>query len=58
MTVETWIDNREDDNFVIEDERGDRLYDARKTPYEPARYIMHSMIVEVYTWQGVTILLI
>lgn len=58
MTIEKWIDNREDDNFIIEDETGETVYDARRTSREPAYYIMCSMIVDVYTWNGVTVLAI
>lgn len=58
MTIERWLSEREDDNFIIEDEYGKTVYDARKTIYEPATYIMNSMIVDIYTWDAVTVLAI
>lgn len=55
MTVEKWIAERENDSFII---RGDgrKLYDARTTTYEPAYYIMESLILDMYTWNGITVL--
>ena len=58
MTVERWILDRENDNFIIADSDGRKLYDARTTNKEPALYIMRSLIVDVYTWHGVTVLAI
>ena len=55
MTVDMWINERENDNFVIEYD-GKIVYDARKTLKDPAGYIRYSMIVEVYDWNGVTVL--
>jgi len=55
MSIEKWILNRDNDNFVIYGD-GRKLYDARSTRYEPAPYIMESMIQEEYTWNGVTVL--
>lgn len=55
MTIERWIADRMDDRFII---RGDgrKLYDGRTTNYEPADYIMESLILDEYTWNGVTVL--
>ena len=58
MTIDKWITDRTDDNFIIEDEDGQILYDARKTTREPAYYIMDSMVIDTYTWHGVTVLTI
>ena len=58
MTVETWINDRDTDRFAIYDESGRKLYDGRTTIYEPALYIMYSLIVDIYTWHGVTVLTI
>lgn len=58
MTIKRWFSEREDDNFIIEDENGKTIYDARKTLYEPESYIMNSMIVDIYTWDTVTVLAI
>ena len=55
MTIERWIENRNDDCFVIYGD-GRKVYDARTTHYEPADYIMESLIIEMYTWNGVTVL--
>ena len=59
MTVDRWIMNRLDDNFVIRDwETDKKLYDARTTVYEPSSAIMNSIIVEEYSENGLTILMI
>ncbi len=58
MTIDSWIADREDDNFIILDEDGNMVYDARKTRNDPALYIVKSVIVDVYTWNGVTVLAI
>jgi len=55
MTIENWIASRDDDDFVIYGD-GRKLYDARTTRYEPAPFIMESMVVDMYTWNGVTVL--
>ena len=55
MTIERWIENRTDDSFVIYGD-GRKLYDGRTPRYEPADYIMGSMVLDVYTWNGVTVL--
>lgn len=56
MSIEKWIADRDTDDFIIEDGDGMKLYDARTTNMEPALYIMCSLIVDVYTWNGVTVL--
>ncbi len=56
MTIEKWIADRLDDQFIIEDSDGNKLYDARKTLREPAYYIMESVIIDLYTWNGITVL--
>ena len=56
MTVDKWIMNRFDDNFIIEDEDGNILYDGRKTDRDPACYISNSKIIDIYTWRGITVL--
>lgn len=56
MTIEKWIADRETDRFIIEDADGIIVYDARKTNKDPALYIMCSLIVDVYTWNGVIVL--
>ena len=58
MTIDKWITERENDNFIIEDDDGNIVYDARKTVREPSGYIMNSLIVDVYTWNNVTVLMI
>lgn len=58
MTIDSWIADREDDNFIILDEDGNMVYDARKTRNDPALYIVKSIIVDIYTWNGVTVLAI
>lgn len=58
MTIDSWIADREDDNFIILDEDGNMVYDARKTRNDPALYIVKSVIVDIYTWNGVTVLAI
>lgn len=58
MSVYKWIVNRETDSFRIDDEYGRTLYDARRTPYDPPRYIENSIIVDEYTTDGVTVLVI
>lgn len=58
MTIDRWIADRDTDVFVIEDSDGNRIYDSRKNIYEPALYIMDSMITDIYTWHGVTVLAI
>lgn len=58
MTIDKWINDRDTDNFIIEDEDGRILYDARKTTRDPAYYIIESMIIDTYTWHGVTVLTI
>lgn len=55
MTIEKWIADRIDDDFVIYGD-GRKLYDARMTRYEPAPFIMESMVIDVYSWNGVTVL--
>lgn len=56
MSIEKWIADRDTDDFIIEDSDGVKLYDARTTNKEPALYIMCSLIVDVYTWNGVVVL--
>ena len=58
MTIDSWIADRDTDYFIIEDSDGNTLYDARTTNKEPALYIMCSLIVDIYTWNGVTVLAI
>lgn len=58
MTIDSWIADREDDNFIILDEDGNMVYDGRKTRNDPALYIVKSVIVDIYTWNGVTVLAI
>lgn len=58
MSIEKWIADRDTDSFIIEDEDGNTIYDGRKTRYEPAYYIMESVIIDLYTWNGVTVLAI
>ena len=56
MTIDKWIMNRENDNFIIEDDDGNIVYDARKTERDPALYILNSLITDIYTWNSVTVL--
>lgn len=56
MTIAKWIMNREDDNFIIEDDDGTIVYDARKTNRDPALYILNSLVTDIYTWNSVTVL--
>lgn len=58
MTIDRWISDRMTDSFIIEDEDGKVLYDARRTLHEPAPYIMESLITDEYTWNGLTVLAI
>lgn len=58
MTINRWIADRITDLFIIEDEDGKIVYDARKTIHEPAGYIMDSVIIDEYTWNGLTVLAI
>ena len=58
MSVSKWIANRTNDNFIIEDEDGRTLYDARRTTYDPPYYIDNSIIIDTYTVDGVTVLTI
>lgn len=58
MTIDRWISDRTTDSFIIEDEDGKILYDARRTMHEPAPYIMESLITDEYTCDGIIILAI
>ena len=58
MSVTDWIYNRDTDLFVIVDDDGIIIYDARKTNYDPQNYICNSLIVDIYTWNGLTVLAI
>lgn len=57
MTIEKWISDRSGDDFVIYGD-GRKLYDARTTKYEPAEYIMKSIILDTYTWNDTIVLAI
>ena len=56
MTIGKWIADRDTDCFIIEDSDGNTLYEGRRTIYDPAEYIMCSLIVDIYTWKNVTVL--
>lgn len=56
MTIAKWIMNREDDNFIIEDDDGTIVYDPRKTNRDPALYILNSLVTDICTWNSVTVL--
>ena len=56
MTINEWITNRIDDMFIIVDDDGNVVYDARSTIYEPQTYIMDSVITEEYAWHRLTVL--
>ena len=56
MRITDWITNRIDDMFIIVDDDGNIVYDARSTTYEPQSYIMNSVIIEEYAWHGLTVL--
>ena len=58
MNIDNWIANRMDNRFIIEDEDGNVIYDGRKTDKEPPRYVMNSMITDMYTWHDVIVLAI
>lgn len=58
MSIDNWISNRMDNRFIIEDEDGNVIYDGRKTDREPPRYVMNSMITDVYTWNDIIVLAI
>ena len=55
MTVNSWIADRDTDNFIIIYD-GQKVYDARRTKYEPAPYIMESLITDVYSLNDVIVL--
>ena len=55
MTVNRWINDRENDNFTIWND-GRKLYDGRTTNREPAPYIMESMVLDIYEYDGVIII--
>lgn len=55
MTIDNWISERTDDNFIIVYD-GQKVYDARRTKYEPAPYIMESLITDVYSLDDVIVL--
>lgn len=56
MTVSDWMQARYDDNFIIDNDDGKTVYDARRTVYDPSNAIMNSVIVEVYRWDDVLVL--
>lgn len=56
MTVSEWMMNRYDDNFIIDNEDGKTVYDARRTIYDPSLMIMESVITDLYNWDGVIVL--
>ena len=58
MKVTDWLYNRENDEFIIVDEFGTIVYDARKTTYDPKLYICNSLVIDIYTWNGLTVLAI
>lgn len=58
MKVTDWMYDRENDDFIIVDEFGEIVYDARKTTYDPKFYICCSLIVDLYIMNGLTILVI
>lgn len=55
MTVNSWIADRETDNFIIIYD-GQKVYDARRTKYEPAPYIMESLITDIYNLDDTIVL--
>ena len=58
MKIYDWMLDRENDDFIIVDECGTIVYDARKTTYDPKLYICNSLVVDIYTWNGLTVLAI
>ena len=56
MPISKWITDRIDDMFIIVDDDGNIVYDARSAIYEPQKYITDSVIVEEYSWHGLTVL--
>ena len=56
MSVNDWILNRENDVFIIVDDDGNVVYDARSTEYEPQSFICNSLIIDIYVWGELIVL--
>ena len=56
FTVDGWISEREDDDFIIEDDDGRTIYDARTTSADPGYMVSLAPVVDVYRWGGLTVL--